>query len=71
MPPLCHPPPRLGKQPPEVLPRPLAQLADLGDGATWPRGLVIPPGAGLQCVTLASCHGQEAANLGHLGAARE
>lgn len=68
MPPLCHPPQRRGKQPPAVLPHALAQLAELGDRMAWPRFLVMPPGAGLQCVTLAACHGHQAANVGRLEA---
>ena len=62
MPPTYRPPQRLGKQSPSVLPSDLSRLVDLGDGATWPHCLAMAPGAGLECVTLASCHGRQAAN---------
>lgn len=70
MPPTYRPPQRLGKQPPAVLSLDLSRLADLGDGMAWPRCLVIPTGAGLQCVTLAACHGHQAANSASAAAAQ-
>lgn len=68
MPRVFHPPQHTGKQPPAVLPRKLARLVDLGDGTAWPICLVTAPGAGLQCVTLTTCYGVQAANRGQLEA---
>lgn len=62
MPPLYRPPLRTGKQPPVVLPRELAGLVNLNAPDAWPSCLALPAGAGLECVTLAMCHGLEAAN---------
>ncbi len=61
MPPLYHPKPRIGKQPPTVLPRGLEATVDLGDGG-WPKCLVIPTDAGLLDPSCSVWHGDKAAN---------
>ena len=68
MPPTYRRPRRLGKQPPEVLPRALAELADTSGGPGWPACLAMPPSGGMECITLVWCYGSAAANADRCGA---
>ena len=63
MPPLFLPMQFVGKRPPLVLPRGLADMVDLGAGH-WPKVLVIPNDAGLLDPSCGYWHGGSAANDG-------